>query len=248
MRLLSPKTLKPLPAAVRPTRARSVFINCPFDEDYQPLFRAICFTILACGYAPRCALDFSDSGAVRLQEIVKIITECGLSIHDISRVELDKDSKLPRFNMPLELGADLGLRLAGPALQRQRKSLVLDTETHRYDKTLSDISGMDIEAHGNQVSKVIKHVRDWLNTNRGDQPILPGAGAIADDHAAYLKIAPDIIAALRLDPHDALPHRDYLHVVEQALPQIEKARALRATVDRLLGGSQPDLEAPPRRR
>lgn len=214
------------PAGPRPGRGRSVFINCPFDADYRPLLRAACFAILACGYAPRCALDYSDSGAVRFTEIVKLIAECDLSIHDISRVELDTDSHLPRFNMPLELGADLGLRLEGPARQRRRKTLILDAEPHRYDKTLSDISGMDIEAHSNDVRRIIRHVRDWLNANRESSvPIFPGAAAIYDDYEAYLKIAPDIVAGLRLDSHDELPHGDYLHVVEIALPRIEAARA-----------------------
>ncbi len=188
--------------------------------------RAACFAILACGYTPRCALDTDDSGVARFSEIVKLIAACDFSVHDISRVELDKTSKLPRFNMPLELGADLGLRLEGPVVQHSRKTLILDTEAHRYDKTLSDISGMDIKAHGDAFETVIKHVRDWLNTNRpkGQQP-LPGAAAINADYRAYLKIAPDIIANLRLDDHDQLPHTDYLHVVELALPLIEDARS-----------------------
>ncbi len=93
-------------------RARSVFISCPFDPGYKRLLRAACFTMLTCGYLPRCALDYSDSGAVRFTEIVKLITACDLSVNDISRVKLDHVSRLPRFNMPLELGADLGLRLA----------------------------------------------------------------------------------------------------------------------------------------
>ena len=216
----------PSPVRPKPPRTRSVFINCPFDPDYQPLMRAACFAILACGYAPRCALDYNDSGVVRFTEIVKMIAECDLSIHDISRVELDKDSHLPRFNMPLELGADLGLRLEGPARQRRRKTLILDAEAHRYDKTLSDISGMDIEAHGNDAEQIIRRVRDWLNANREvDSQILPGASAICDDYEAYLEIAPDIVAGLRLDPHDDLPHGDYLHVVQIALPRIEAARA-----------------------
>jgi hypothetical protein len=100
---------------MRASRARSVFINCPFDPDYKPLLRAACFAVMACGYVPRGALDYSDSGVVRFIEIVAMITECDRSIHDISRVELDRASRLPRFNMPLELGADLGLRLAGPS-------------------------------------------------------------------------------------------------------------------------------------
>src|SRR5580658_304144 len=170
----------------KPNRALSVFINCPFDPDYKPLMRAACFAILACGYRPRCALDHADSGVVRFTEIVNMITECDRSIHDISRVELDRTSRLPRFNMPLELGADLGLRLAGPPLQRRRKSLILDAEAHRYDKTLSDISGMDIEAHANDVRQIIRLVRDWLNANRAaSDPPLPGAAAVNEDHDTY---------------------------------------------------------------
>jgi len=107
--------------------------------------RAACFAILACGYTPRCALDYSDSGVVRFIEIVKMITACDWSIHEISRVELDRTLLVPRFNMRLEPGDDLGLRLAGPTTQRRRKSLALDTDSHRYDKTLADISGMDID-------------------------------------------------------------------------------------------------------
>ena len=191
--------LTKLPAKPRPDRTRSVVINSPFDPAYKPLLDAACFTIRSSNYMPRCALDYSDSGGVRFTEIVKMITECDLSIHDISRVELDPNSLLPRFNMPLELGADLGLRLAGPPLQRRRKTLILDADAHRYDKTLSDISVMDIEAHGSDVRTVVRVVRDWLNANRahGEPPLL-GDTAINEDYD--------------------LPHTDYMHVVETALP------------------------------
>jgi hypothetical protein len=156
-----------------------------------------------------------------------MISECDLSIHDISRVEPNSRSQLPRFNMPFELGADLGLRLAGPPRQRRRKTLILDAEAHRYDKTLSDISGMDIEAHADDPRKVVRHVRDWLNTNReAGAAVLPGAAATNEDYTVYLNLAPSIIAELRLDPHDELPHTDYLHVVKTALPRIEAFRRL----------------------
>jgi hypothetical protein len=155
-----------------------------------------------------------------------MISACDRSIHDISRVELDRHTHLPRFNMPLELGADLGLRLAGPRRQRQRRNLILDAEPHRYDKTLSDISGMDIENHSNNVQEIIRLVRDWLNANRDDGALpMPGGAAINADHEVYLAMAPGIAAGLRLDPHDDLPHRDFLHVVEAALPMIDAARA-----------------------
>jgi hypothetical protein len=212
-----------------PAKARAVFINCPFDAAYRPLMRAACFAILACGLRPRCALDYSDSGAVRFVEIVKMIAEGDLSIHDISRVQLDAHSGLPRFNMPLELGADLGLRLQGSARQRRRRILILDSEPHRYDLTLSDISGMDIEAHHDEAREVIRHIRDWLNLNRAEGvPILPGATAINADYVACLEIASEIAASLRLDPHDELSHGDFLHVIVIALTRIEAARS-RAT-------------------
>jgi hypothetical protein len=72
---------------------------------------------------------------------------------------------------------------------------------------------MDIEAHANDAREIIRLVRDWLNANResGAAP-LPGAASINDDHDAYLAIARDMVANLRLDPHDDLPHGDYLHV------------------------------------
>jgi len=215
----------PSPGASSPPPRRSVFINCPFDPAYQPLFRATCFAIAACGFAPRCALDESDSAVVRFDKILDLITSCDFSVHDVSRVELDTRSGLPRFNMPLELGADLGLRLKGPAAQRRRRILVLDAEAHRYDQTLSDISGMDIEAHGSDPGRLIKAVRDWLNAGRDAADPLPGSGAIIDDYAAFQALVPDIIARLRLDDFDALPHSDYMHLVELALPQIEVARA-----------------------
>ena len=210
-----------------PARQRSVFINCPFDQPYQPLLRAACFTILACGWVPRCALDFSDSGEVRFARIVDLIAACDFSLHDISRVEAPKG--LPRFNMPLELGADLGLRLRGPSPQRRRKLLILDAVAHRYDKTLSDISGNDLEAHGNDPSQMILRVRDWLNTHHEGENPLPGAGALSTDYLHYESIAPDIIEQLRLDKHADLQHRDYVAVVRRALPLIAEASASVAT-------------------
>lgn len=210
----------------KPERARAVFINCPFDAAYRPLLRAMCFTILLCGYVPRCALDFSDSGESRFHKILGLIVDCGLSIHDISRVELDTASKLPRFNMPLELGADLGLRIKGPARQRDRRLLILDKEPHRYDVTASDLSGQDIEAHGGKDARIIAKVRDWLNAgNQGDRP-LPGPAAIQADYAAYRKIVPALIAAEKLDAYDKLSHPDFLWTVYAALEEIERQRVV----------------------
>src|SRR5436190_1630456 len=93
--------------------SRDVFINCPFDDTYTPFFNAIVFTVHDIGFRPRCALEASNAGQFRLEKIMDIISECKYSIHDLSRTSLDRETELPRFNMPFELGLDLGCRRFG---------------------------------------------------------------------------------------------------------------------------------------
>ncbi len=219
------------PPRSRPERSRAVFINCPFDPDYRPLFRAMCFTIVACGYHPRCALDFSDSGESRFHRIIDLILDCGLSVHDISRVQLDGESGLPRFNMPLELGADLGLRLRGPPRQRDRRLLILDSERHRYDVTTSDLSGQDLGAHHDNLPEIIARVRDWLNAGKeGNRPLL-GGEVIHASHLAYLEVVPRLIAAEGLDPYDRLTHPDFLWTVYAVLAEMGPQPEITNTLD-----------------
>ncbi len=82
----------------------NVFINCPFDSAYQPLFEAIAFVTYDCGFYPRTALEVDDSSQVRIEKITRIIRECRLAVHDISRTQLVRGTRLPRFIMPLVLG------------------------------------------------------------------------------------------------------------------------------------------------
>jgi hypothetical protein len=57
-----------LPMA-RSSSRLSVFINCPFDPEFQPFLRAILFTVCAMGCQPRSALEESDSSTLRLDKI-----------------------------------------------------------------------------------------------------------------------------------------------------------------------------------
>ncbi|MGD9153022.1 MAG: hypothetical protein PVG30_05150 [Gammaproteobacteria bacterium] len=90
--------------------ADNVFINCPFDNRYKSLFHATIFSIIDCGFVPRCALEIHDGSEIRLNNIIKIIADCKFGIHDISRIELNHN-KLPRANMPFELGISLTMRV-----------------------------------------------------------------------------------------------------------------------------------------
>lgn len=85
-------------------RRKDVFINCPFDDSYKPIFDAVVFTVYSLGFVARCALEVDDASEARLSKIVRIIQECAYGIHDISSVGLGAGTNLPRFNMPLELG------------------------------------------------------------------------------------------------------------------------------------------------
>jgi hypothetical protein len=105
----------------------SVFINCPFSPEYQPIFQALLFSVYACGYRPRGALEISDSTQNKLSKIEGIIQQCRFGIHDISFVSLDRKTKLPRFNMPFELGLFFGAKLFGPRQQKRKIALKRST-------------------------------------------------------------------------------------------------------------------------
>ena len=84
--------------------APNVFINCAFDEDFARGFEALVFAVIACGFNVRCAREMSDSSETRIDKLYRIIEQSPFSIHDLSRTQLDPVHRLPRFNMPLELG------------------------------------------------------------------------------------------------------------------------------------------------
>jgi hypothetical protein len=185
-------------AGLRSRYARQVFINCPFDGDYLPLMRAIVFVLKACDYVPRCALEADSATEVRVEKILRIIRECGLSIHDISRTQPDRKSKLPRFNMPFELGLFMGAAKLGGARQRQKNALILDVEPYRYQKFLSDIAGQDIRAHRNDAAAAIGAVREWLNTHHAQNQPLPGKAALVNLYKRFQKRLPIMLKDLQL--------------------------------------------------
>ena len=51
----------------------SVFVNCPFDQDYQPILRAIVFAIFDCGFLVRCAQEEEDASVIRIDKIYRMI-------------------------------------------------------------------------------------------------------------------------------------------------------------------------------
>lgn len=191
-----------------------VFINCPFDAAFAPTFRALIFGILVCGFRPRSAREIDDGGQTRIEKIYDLIAACRYGIHDLSRTELDPDSNLPRFNMPLELGLFLGAKRYGGKLQKAKRVLILDVEQYRYQRFISDLAGMDIHEHAGDAQRALGEVRDWLaNVSRRE---LPSADRVRRIHDAFLADLPDMAAALEFDPN-TIPYFDYERVVARWL-------------------------------
>lgn len=63
--------------------ARSVFINCPFDEEYAPLFDAVVFATVCCGFIPRSALESGTVSETRVARIVRALVGSKYSIHNM---------------------------------------------------------------------------------------------------------------------------------------------------------------------
>lgn len=192
---------------------RNVFINCPFDEQYTIFFNAIVFTVHDIGLLTRCALEASNAGQSRLTRILGIISECKYSIHDISRTELDTVNSLPRFNMPLELGLDLGCKTFGTAYQKQKTCLIMDVEQYRYQKFISDISGQDVYAHEGDERRVVNIVRDWLRFELDPLvAITPSGDKIFQRYMSFQLTLPSICARFNWNPQQ-LPFKDFSFAV-----------------------------------
>ena len=145
-----------------PARAVSVFINCPFDGAFGESLDAILFTIVACGYEPRSAVDTDNTDESRMKRIVDALRGSHLSIHDLSRVYGDAKN-VAHFNMPLELGIAMALKLAHEngesKLAHSWTALVLEGSAYRA--AVSDLNGHDLKRYSSRET-LVAQVMKWL--------------------------------------------------------------------------------------
>lgn len=152
----------------------SVFVNCPFDDDFDGLLQAILFCCARLGFVPRIAPENPDNATSRLTRIEELVRTSKFGIHDVSRCYASRvDFKLPaktspkekvfsRLNMPFELGLDYGLKCSGVAPFDTKIILVLENSQYDSKRTLSDLAGWDIQFHNNDFLTIIRKVSDWL--------------------------------------------------------------------------------------
>jgi hypothetical protein len=196
-----------------PLYGRSVFLNCPFSPDYQPIFRAVLFVVYTCGFRPRCAREVNDSIENRLSKIETIIAGSRFGIHDISFTEIDENTKLPRFNMPFETGMFFAAKRFGAGQQKRKMALVLDKKGYRYRNSLSDISGQDIAVHKGSVKIAIREIRDWLDSCQGGKYSLPGGDHINGQYRKFCRNLPAASELLKLKESD-LTYADTCRAIE----------------------------------
>lgn len=197
-----------------PQYAKNVFINCPFDRAYAPLFEAIVFSIHDTGFRPKCARERLDSSQIRLHKIVDLIAASRYAIHDLSRTTFDDSNGLPRFNMPLELGIDLGCK-AFSQDHGDKSLLIFDAEQYRFQKYVSDLGGQDIQHHANDPKAAVTSVRNWLQAE-SDMTNLPSGAVIFSRYEAFRAELPALCGTMRLDEH-ALTFADFSHTVARWL-------------------------------
>ena len=133
----------------------SVFLNVPYDAAFENLLLAYIAAISAYGFSPRATLEI-PFGQRRLDRILTLIRQSQYSIHDLSRVQLDrKPPRTPRFNMPFELGLTIALeRTAHP----DHSWIVCETVLRRVNKSLSDLDGTDAYIHGGTIKGVFREM------------------------------------------------------------------------------------------
>jgi hypothetical protein len=194
-----------------------VFINCPFDPSYRRVFDAIFFAVMALGFEARCALERDTGTQDRLNKILRMIGECQFGIHDISFMRIDPGTRLPRYNMTLELGLFLGCYEFGGRDQSGKRCLILDRDRWRYRKSMSDLAGRDIQAHHGNPRQAIVKVRDWLTTESGSSERHGGA-YVVKRYDRFRKELPGLCSETKRRVSE-LAFTDYRELVAQWLRQ-----------------------------
>jgi len=142
---------------VPPVNPDAVFLNIPYDEEFQRLYLAYIVGIFQLRLVPFIASGI-PGGERRLDRVIALIQSCRYSIHDLSRVELSAiPPATPRFNMPLELG----LTITWAKLHPRRHTWFLWESTQlRLQKSMSDLDGTDPYIHSGTVEGILSELRN----------------------------------------------------------------------------------------
>jgi hypothetical protein len=145
-------------------RAGHVFLNFPFSTSYESLFIAFVGGLVAPGLSPRCVLEIPPQEQ-RLKRLFDLIRNSAYSIHDLSYVKLStgRGPRVPRFNMPFELGLAVAVALA-QAGEQQHQFRIFEAQPYRLQKSLSDVLGHDPYIHQGKADGVLEGLLNVFST------------------------------------------------------------------------------------
>lgn len=158
------------PASGRPrVEPDACFLNIPYDQRFENLYLAYIVGLTALGFVPRATLGFPRD-ARRLERILHLIRSCKWSVHDLSRIELDRRApRAPRFNMPFELGIAVTWANLNPDLHYW---VACDAVQHRPLKSISDLNGTDFHIHKGTILGVLNALCNAF-VSRRQRPTVP---------------------------------------------------------------------------
>jgi hypothetical protein len=142
---------------------RDVFINIPFDAGHERIYLALIAGLVSFGLNPRSVLQI-PANADRLRRLHDVISSCAFSLHDLCRVQLSRAAgfRVPRFNMPFELGIAVGIAVADPQQRYQWRTL--EEKPHRLGVSLSDVLGYETAIHGGTVHGTLNALLDIFDS------------------------------------------------------------------------------------
>ena len=133
----------------------SVFLNIPYDKKFTKTYLAYLSGLVSLGLNPKATLAI-PGGVTRLDRIFALIRSCRYSLHDLSRVELDRTHPpTPRSNMPLELGITVAWAKLNPM---EHTWFVFESQERRAQKSISDLNGTDCNIHGGTEEGVMREL------------------------------------------------------------------------------------------
>jgi hypothetical protein len=152
-----------------PVQPNAVFLNIPYDNRFQRQYLAYIVGLTQLGLEPRATLGI-PGGERRLDRILALIQSCRYSVHDLSRIEIDRNPPpTPRFNMPCELGMTITWQKLNPT---RHTWFVFESRHRRLQKSLSDLDGTDAHIHGATVEGIMRELCNAF-VRRGPQPGVP---------------------------------------------------------------------------
>jgi hypothetical protein len=176
--------------SAQPAEPERVFLNIPYDAKFERLYLAYLVGVTNLALKPQATLAI-PGGTARLDRIIDLIHSCAYSVHDLSRVQMDRTPPpTPRFNMPFELG----LAVSWAKLKPGRHTwFVFESENRRAQKSISDLNGTDLNIHHGTIEGVMRELCNAFV--RGDEhPTVPEMLA---DYRELRRLVPQILGRSR---------------------------------------------------